>query len=137
MAVAIGVIGLAMSAYSIYQSVQAAEEAEEIGKANQKRIEAEADEEARRERYNLSRQQSLIKARVAASGIKGTTPEAYFTEFSRQRENEIRWIQTSAESRGKIAKRQGSRAATIGYAQAAQTASQTAFSSYAWFATYA
>lgn len=136
MALAVGIAGVALSAFSVYQSVQAAGEAEDIGKENQKRIEAEAQEQARRERYNLTRQQSLIRARVAAAGIKGITPKAYFTDFTQQRENEIRWITTSAKSRGDIARREGGRAATIGYAQAATTAAQGVSQGYDWYSTY-
>ena len=135
--IAIGVAGLAMSGYQIYQSKEAADEAKEISDRNQKAIEAEAAEQERRERFNLGREQSLIRARIAASGIRGKTPEAYYLDYTKRRESEIKWMRSSAEMRSDIAGREGSRAQRIGYAQTAGITAQTAYKSYDWFSTYA
>lgn len=135
--IAIGVAGLALSAYSVYQSVDAAGEAQEIADRNQAAIEAEAEETERRERFNLTREKSLLRARIAASGIKGATPDTYFSDYVKNRESEIRWMKTSASLRSDIAGREGDRAKTMGYAQAAGTLASTTFNSYSWFSTYA
>ena len=132
----IGVTSLVVSAYSVYQSVKAAGEAGDIAKRNADRIQEEADEMARRERFNLHREKSLIRARVAAAGIKGITPETYYKEYTKKREREIQWMSYSAEARASIVKQEGSRAKTIGYAQAAGTAVSGISAGYNWFSTY-
>lgn len=132
----IGIAGLALSGYQVYESAQAADEAKEIGKKNQERIEAEAEAEARRERFNLEREKSTIRARIAASGIAGATPELYYEDYIKQREDEITWLRTSAKSRGEIAKEEGQRAARIGYAGAAGNLATSSYQSYDWFSTY-
>lgn len=135
----IGVIGLAMSAYSIYQTKEAADEAKDMAEQQARREEEQAEAIAEKEKANLAREMALNRARTSASGVsgrEGETPSIYMQEYKEEREDDIAWIRRSGASAAEIARLTGKQARTVGYARAASIAGQSATNAYNWFSTY-
>lgn len=109
-------IGLLISAasagYSIYSSEQAAKEAEDIADANARREAMEAEEMAQRQEKEAAREESLARARAAASGVGGESQDIYLEELSRTNQREIDWIRQSGRSRAAITRQSGASAAS-------------------------
>lgn len=108
----IAAIGLAVSAvgtgYSIYASEQAAKEAESIADDNAQREAMEAEEMAQRAEEAADRENSLARAKAAASGAGGESSDLYLEDLESTKQREIDWIRRSGASRSSLISSEGS-----------------------------
>ena len=141
--IAVAVIGAAVSVYTGVKQREAAKEQEDIAKRNAEREQAEAEEMARRERKRADYEESLDRARAAASGIdvdKSKSNVIYMNERKKANRDQIDWIRKSGASRADIIKREGRLAADMtridswkSFGQAASYGAQAAGASYDWY----
>lgn len=107
LAVAGMVISLASGLYQYKSAQDAADAQEDIADQNAKREQREAEEMASRAESEAAREQSLARARAAASGVGGESTDLYISDLTRRRNREIDWMRESGKSRAKITRREG------------------------------
>lgn len=140
------VVGIATAAMSVYQGMKmqdAADEQEDIAKRNAEREQREAEEAVRREKKEFQAEESLDRARAAASGIdvdKSKSTVLFMAEKRKSHQEEIDWMKSSAASRADIIKREGrlaadqTRAEAWGhFANAVGSAGKAASAGIAWY----
>ena len=141
-AIAIG--GLILSAvgtgYGIYSSEQAAKEAEGIAEDNARREAMEAEEMAQRAEKEAAREESLSRARAAASGVGGESTDLYQEDLAKTNQREIDWIRRSGASRADITRREGQQTASsyrsAGISQGIKGIGSVAAGTMDWYNTY-
>jgi len=94
--------------YSARQQYKAGKRAESIAEDNAHRAKMEAEEEARRLSRSQRRNQSSLRARAAASGIKlsGST-KTYLDEYVDEDSRQLDWQKKSGKSREGLIRKQG------------------------------
>ena len=86
----------------------AGDEARALSERNAALIEAESREEGRRLKFQAEKEQSLARARAAASGITmAGSPGLYVSEMENVMQDELDWLRKSSESRQDITRRTG------------------------------
>lgn len=87
---------------------ESGEEARALAERNAALIEAESREEGRRLRFQAEKEQSLARARAAASGITmAGSPGLHLAEMEQVLGDELDWLRRSSESRQDIMRRTG------------------------------
>ena len=104
--------------YAASQKYEAADQAEEIAELNARNAEMEAEESARRLEKQQASNQSLARARAAASGAGGESVANYLEDMEREDENQLDWIRRAGSSQAGILRRQGAHAATAARGEA-------------------
>ena len=103
------IVGAGTAVYSAKQQHDAAGDAEDLAKQNAKAAEAQTAEEARRLETTQQRDQSLARARAAASGVNpgsGTT-SLFLEEMESTQESELEWLKRSGYYTSKALKDEG------------------------------
>jgi len=109
------------------QQEAAAEQSRRIGEQNAAAQEAETRESVRRESLAAKEQQSLRKARAAASGgTLGGSTGVYLNEQAGREKGYVDWLKRSGGSQAAIEREKGNYAAMEGQAAAKGTRAQAA-----------
>jgi len=134
-AVAVGtiltaVIGAGVAIKSAQAQKAAAADAKKIGKQNASLAIAETEEQARRLKYNQSKEQAMTRARAYASGIdpESDTVKLVLAEQKKVNQEELDWLIASGYSRASIFKGEGQTASDVAKAAANQSYGQAATS---------
>ena len=128
---------VAATAFSAYQQYEGAKDAEQLAKEQADRQKAEAEEMARRAEKDASRQESLARARAAASGIgAGGSTALYMSELEKTQREEIDWIRRAGASQARLTRKEGRWAYRRGMAGAVSTAASGVTGGYDWYQKY-
>ena len=119
LAVAGMVISLASGVFQFASAQKAANEQEDIADQNAKREKEEAEELAQRAEDTAAREESLARARAAASGVGGKSTNLYISDLTKRNQREIDWMRKSGKSKAKITQREGRAAASATRSQGA------------------
>ena len=134
------VLSAAGTAYGVYSSEKQAAEAEDIAEDNARRQSAEAEEMAQRAENEAAREESLSRARAAASGATGESMDLYQEDLAKTNQREIDWIRRSGASRADAIKQEGYAQASgyrsAGIEQGIRGAGNVAAGALDWYNTY-
>lgn len=108
--------------YAAHQQSEAADEAGEIAERNAERAEAEAEESARRLQRQQDANQSLARARSAASGVVGGSIDDYLSGMEAEDARQLDWMRKSGKSQSDIIRAEGDLAVDRGKSAAWSTA---------------
>lgn len=129
------VMGYEASREAASDTEAAAREAERIGRENAAAIEAETQETIRRTELEQSATEARARTVAAASGTVGGSLETVIGTMESEHERQLGWIQTSGESRERIAISAGTYAGMTGMAQASAIQAQGVASLFAGVGT--
>ena len=111
-------IGAGAQFYSSMQQAEAAEEGERIAEKNAQRAELETEEQARRLKAQQEKNQSLARARAAASGAGGESIDTYLEDMEDEDYRQLDWLRRSGYNRSQIMRDEGRMYGRAGRARA-------------------
>lgn len=99
---------LGMGLASAKQQYDAGKDAEKNAKRNAEFIRRETAEQSRRLKSQQRRQQSTLRARMAASGVKmDGSSKTFLEEYVQEDERQLQWLEESGESRANLTRQAG------------------------------